>query len=515
MNALTWLLKRTFVNRIKELKQKPGRLVLYLLFGILLLASFTAGLIIKPDYLGDVGINRFVYISTAAVLVMAYFMIKNGIEKGSTFYRMADVHHVFTAPLDNKAVMLYGFTRLMFINLTALCFVAIQMPNFKRIFGMESSGVIIILGVTFLMLILSPIITMLLFARVSVKPNEKKYYIWGLCTVCTALGLWFLISLFISGDINTALETVLNSKLMLYTPVIGWFKAMYQPAMGIGSVYSYISIVLVLAAISGLVYLLFSSDADYYEDLIKETERKEELIINKRIGKDSLFKTGKARKVKAGLKGWGANAIFYRQMLEYKKSGFFLFDRRTFIIIGAALASKFIFDDLALPQLLYVGIYLQFVFSFSQKWMIETEQHFIYLIPVSGLKKIWYSTLSGHIKAFSEGVLLFGIAGYIFKSSFTEAALYALVYTGFCALFTYGNVLFKRWFGDIHSIFAANFIRLFTVLLISVPALAVIILGNESIGIIETQLSLGIAFAYVMLIAFGIMAAAKKVFESE
>ena len=63
------------------------------------------------------------------------------------------------------------------------------------------------------------------------------------------------------------------------------------------------------------------------------------------------------------------------------------------------------------------------------KWETEIKTPYLYLIPDSPVKKLWYSTLMEHVKAFVDGVLLCVPIGILWKVNVLEVILGILIYT--------------------------------------------------------------------------------------
>lgn len=83
-------------------------------------------------------------------------------------------------------------------------------------------------------------------------------------------------------------------------------------------------------------------------------------------------------------------------------------------------------------------------FSMQGKWSDEIKKHYIYLIPSSSFSKLFYATLADNIKNFIDGLILFIIVGFKFKTEPLIIFLCAITYTTFGSIYTYIDVLSRR-----------------------------------------------------------------------
>lgn len=94
----------------------------------------------------------------------------------------------------------------------------------------------------------------------------------------------------------------------------------------------------------------------------------------------------------------------------------------TLLNLGIGIVMAFAMRETAqesgIPQIFLLGIlaYMTLIFSgYLGKWETEIKTPYLYLIPDSPVKKLWYSTLMEHVKAFVDGVLLCVPIGILWK----------------------------------------------------------------------------------------------------
>ena len=151
------------------------------------------------------------------------------------------------------------------------------------------------------------------------------------------------------------------------------------------------------------------------------------------FGKKKHFKTAEVV-----YKGSGAKAIFYRQLLEYKKSTFFIFGFNTLVslIVGVGIAVVAVMTDMMAEAgfdrvFIIPGImaYVIFIFSgYATKWSQELENPYTFLIPDRSIKKLWYATKMEHIRAVVDGILMTLPGAIVMKLSVLQTVLIILLY---------------------------------------------------------------------------------------
>ena len=95
------------------------------------------------------------------------------------------------------------------------------------------------------------------------------------------------------------------------------------------------------------------------------------------------------------------------------------------------------------------------------KWETEIKTPYLYLIPDSPVKKLWYSTLMEHVKAFVDGVLLCVPIGILWKVNVLEVILGILIYTILQVNRMYSKVLAQCVVGDVLGRTGQDVVRAF------------------------------------------------------
>jgi len=257
-------------------------------------------------------------------------------------------------------------------------------------------------------------------------------------------------------------------------------------------------------------------NTDYYEDVLAATDRVEDMVAMKKSGKGNInYGRKKFRKIKSGNIGSGSSAIFYRHLLEYKKSGIPFIDKMTFIMLGIGVVSRYIFPGGSMNTILYFSVYVLFFFTIQGKWGQELTKPFIYLIPYSSMSKLFYATLADLIKYTLDGLVLFIVCAIIFKSGALIAILCAVAYASFGAIYTYGDVLARRVLGKVHSKNLEIFMKMGITLLVVLPGIIasviLLVISNDRPSL--QYISFIVLIFYNLLASFLIMFMSRRIFE--
>jgi hypothetical protein len=500
MKPLKYILGKTLKNIIKELKKKPLILIGYVFVILAFLIMAVISIFIPYGAIKNGSIENYGMIISAVLIGVFYFDVKQGIDSGSSFFRLADVNFVFTAPISPKHVLLYGFVKQFFKTFYMLLFLSFQIPNLKNSFPIDAAGIIIIYTSTFFLFFTMPIIGMLIYSITSKSRKMRENFQKGLnAVIYLSLGC-FILLMFQTKDFGKAAALILNSEYFTLIPYIGWFKAILLCAVtGIDHSF-YLNVALVSISTVLMVIAVYRMKTDYYEDVLAATEKMEEFLKVRKEGKigSGVFKNTKLKRVKHTYRGNGAKTIFMRHMLEYRKTGLFFIGRNTAIIFVLGLGAKNFFPDISI-----IAIFcLLFFFSMQGKWVRELDKPYIYLIPAGSTAKVFYATLAENLKNGVDGLVLFAAAGIVYRFEVITIILCAIAYMTYGAIYIYGDVLTRRIFGATHSRNFEIFMKMFLVAVVMAPGIFIAVLFNFVFGILNFNTN----YTYLILIAYNLSA---------
>jgi len=514
MEAILYLFQKNIVNSMKELKKKPLKLILYIAMGLLIIGS--VALSVKGNHrMADTNIGTYKAIFSGIILVYLFISLKAGIEKGNTLFRLSDANFLFTAPIKPQLVLFYGFIKQMGSNFILIILLAFQMPNLYNNFPMKSYGWAIILFGTFLFTILASIMGVLIYSVASIKESYKKMMNTALYILAGLVLLGLTIHIIKSGEPLQGVIEFFNRSFFDYIPIVGWLINIYTAAILGFNFTTAIYIALIILSGIGCLLIIYNLDLDYYEDALNNSVTKEEQLAKTKRGKVVWNQSAtKTRKITGNINYTKGRAILSKQILEAKKTGSIWIDKSTIFVVGFSLIFAYIVRKNGVGFLLYMVVYMNLLISQSNRWSMELEKHYIYLIPESSIKKIIYATFLENMKALIIGLITFMIATFIYDISLMQGVVLGITYGTFTAVILFSDLVIRRILGVGLSIIAERLMRFLIIVIMLVPGLILSFL----LGLMINEYTAGqgtylVLILYNMLVSLVLIALSKGIFE--
>lgn len=332
------------------------------------------------------------------------------------------------------------------------------------------------------------------------------------------VGLFVLVGVAVylkEGAGMSAVAGYVHGSAIQMVPVIGWYIAFLHLFFMGPTTVNVVCSALYFISVAVLLFMAvrMKCTGEYYEDAIKFAEDYEEARQKGKRGEVAVVgwrkKYGKAE---VTYRGSYAKALFYRQLLEYKKNRFFIFGFYTLVClvlgIGMALfAYREDFGEKAPFIILGVMAYLTFIFaSYAGKWGKELAKPYTFLIPDSAFRKLWYATLMEHIRALVDGCLLTLPAGIVMGLPFFQMILIIAAYICLQACKLYAEVMLEAFLGNLLGNVGKQFARLFFEGIVIAFGVMGAVAGTMLISL-EAGLAVLIAVVGVMTAAMMILAA--------
>lgn len=516
MNMIFYLYRKTFKNRVKRALKKPVTYV-YSAFVILYFYFIFRSFPVFFEMFQVEGASVLTAVLTVIVFVfIPSNMISYSKRKGLVF-RESDIHFLFSAPVSPKKILLYAHIKNVIVTLLLNILVIIcsilwlDMPVWKMAVYFIFSFVVENL--------LEGSIMILCYGN---ERLEKKQMFAVQAGMYLLIGIFILIGVGVYVKEGIGLRPVVNylhSPAIQMVPVIGWHIAfLHLLFMGpetvniICSILYFISVILLLLAACRM-----KCTGEYFEDAIKFAEDYEAAKKRGKAGEVAIVgwkkKYGKAT---VSYKGKYAKAIFYRQLLEYKKNRFFIFGFYTLVCLVVGIGLAVIgyrnngFGGYEVFVILGVMAYLTFIFSgYQGKWGKELKKPYTYLIPDTALCKLWYSTLMEHIRSLIDGCLIALPAGIVFGIPFLQILLVILAYICIQACKLYADIMVEAFLGNILGLAGKQYARvLFEGIVIGIGAMGAMV-GS----LISMEMGLVALVGVVVFMTAGMMAIATVNFE--
>ena len=487
MKALIYLTKRSFINNLKRALTKPSTLIA-LIFGIVygVFIIFSLGIMAIGVHI-DSAKGLLAILTVWSIYEIFGNFLGYSSRKGIIF-RPGHAHFVFTAPIDPKLVLISSAWMNYLFSIIVWILIGIGSMTVFRIPIL--SAVVILLAGCVLELAFEVSVMIFLYTNDRVPEKVMKGIRMGIKIFLIACALAVILYFRKNGLTLDSVWTLLDMPGLQMIPALGWQIAIYRLILFGPTTLNVICslLYLVMAAVSVMAAIRMKCDGGYYEEAAKFADDYADLKKRQKNGEMVFGLSGKKRsfrRVREKIAGKGAQAIFYRQLLEYKKERFFIFDKITLISIILAFVFSYGLSDSAADsgagQLFLLGVvaYVSLVMSgYLGKWESELKNPYLFLVPDTPFRKMWYATLMEHIKAFVNGCIICIPIGIFWHVNPVEIIFCILIYVVIQADRLYTTVLAQCLLGDVFGKTGQNVLRMFIqITLLGVGAAVAVIVG--------------------------------------
>ena len=487
MKALIYLTKRSFINNLKRAVKKPSTLIA-LIFGIVygVFIIFSLGIMAIGVHI-DSAKGLLAILTVWSIYEIFGNFLGYSSRKGIIF-RPGHAHFVFTAPSDPKLVLISSAWMNYLFSIIVWILIGIGSMTVFRIPIL--SAVVILLAGCVLELAFEVSVMIFLYTNDRVSEKVMKGIRMGIKIFLIACALAVILYFRKNGLTLDSVWTLLDMPGLQMIPALGWQIAIYRLILLGPTTLNVICslLYLVMVAVSVMAAIRMKCDGGYYEEAAKFADDYADLKKRQKNGEMVFGLSGKKRsfrRVREKIAGKGAQAIFYRQLLEYKKERFFIFDKITLISLILAFVFSYSLGDPAADsgagQLFLLGVvaYVSLVMSgYLGKWESELKNPYLFLVPDTPLRKMWYATLMEHIKAFVNGCIICIPIGIFWHVNPVEIIFCILIYVVIQADRLYTTVLAQCLLGDVFGKTGQNVLRMFIqTALLGVGAAVAVIVG--------------------------------------
>ena len=469
MGAVGYLYGRILKNRIKTALHKPVTYV-YLVF---ILFYFTvvplSRVMLVEEFGGDSPEGM-----AAVLTLMAFWLIPGNLiayaKRKGLVYRNSDVHFLFPAPVSPKQILLYAYVRTLAVQVLLNLFVVICGG---ALFHVEFWRLAVYFVFAILVEnLLEGGVMLLLYGSERLEEKQRALLVKAAYAIAGVLVLMGIYAYYRDGLSMQMAAGFLNSDMVQMVPVAGWYISVVHLLLTGATVVNVTGSIcygIMLAAVLTAAWRM-KCTGGYYEDAIKFAEDYEEVLASRRQG-DTQRKLGKKQKFgKAHVKwrGHGARALFYRQLLEYKKSRYFIFDANTAaaLIAGFFLAYLYIreggFGNFTMFVIPCAAAYVIFVFTaMGGKWAKELLSPYTYLIPDTPFRKLINAMVMQHLQSLVNACLLTIPGAVVMKMPAAVAVLCIVFYIAAYANKLYALAVAEIVIGNVLGKAGKQFLQMF------------------------------------------------------
>lgn len=519
-SPLVYLTAVKLKNQLKEAVKHPAKLIYIIVLAAVLVLS-TIGGHVNSEHIEMRSLHELTAIMVLFYSFMFLMTFLNGVNGGAGNYPMftlSDVSVLFPSPLRPNKVLFYGLFRQLELSFLLGFFLLFQYNWLHGLYGVEYSHLLLIVVGYGLCLFLGQVCAMAVYTRTSGNDRARsisKFCVYGL-TLAFVAGLLLrclpkLLSL--AGAAEAALMTVgleagaeYLASVGVFFPVSGWAAGVIGGLFTQNYLMTGLCALLMLAALGLALGLVIKNKNNYYEDVLQTAEVAQSAITAKREGQPAEVMPKKVRVGKTGLgRGEGASALFFKHMLENRRSGAFLFSKMSLIfmlvIVGCTILYSFIFSDeedktAAFVAVFTMSTYMQIFSESTGRFNWELTKPYIYLLPEPPLKKLLWGIGENLLADCCEAVAIFVPVSLILGLGPLETVLCMVARITFALLFISGNMLVERIFGSVRSKGLMLFFYFVAMMLLAAPG---IILGALMTTLLSggTGMLLGMALANV------------------
>ena len=488
MRSLLYIFIRTTKNQLLELRRKPGKLAMYILFIVFLIYIVVVNTVssdFEPESFSDIVWVKGILI--AFLMFSVVVSIIQGLAKGSAIFLMEDVNHLFVSPINPRTILMFGMFRTLKAAVLGSLFIFFQIGWLRTSFGIGLSGVLIIYAAYVLISIVTPIISVVIFSFTNGRPRRKMIVrvlaVAAFAPVVIA-ALWFIQRA--GWDFAAGTLALLNSNVSSLTPIAGW--AATGATMLITGQFVTGALYLGLLALFGavLVVVVYIKNPDYFEDVLVATEthfEKLRAVAEGQINMEAI--SDKRVRVKAtGVGGFGASAWFYRHVREaFRASRFGLWGVSTPILVAIAAAYSLmqthVFDgDGSLLAILISLMVVQTFLVSMGRGEKDLYTHYIYMAPESPLRKVIWSSLEIVLKTAVQSILILVFSGLIMGAGFELIFAAMVTSTLFTFVLIGVNLLYLRFTGANMRLGVLAMIYYMTIIIVMLPGVAIAIVAG-------------------------------------
>lgn len=476
-SPLVYLTAVKLKNQIKEAVKHPAKLI-YILFLAAMLVLATIGGSANQQAISLRPLSELTSIMVLFYTFTALMTFLNGVNGGAGNYPMftlSDVSMLFPSPLKPNKVLFYGLFRQLGLSLLLGLFLLFQYSWMHAAYGLNYGHLLLIVLGYALSLFLGQVCAMAAYTRTSGNDNARrilKYFVYG---VSAGFVVWMLtacmpqitqgdhseglFSFAMFGVLEAGVEFL--STIGIFFPVSGWSAGLIGNLFTGNYLLSGVCALLMLVVFGFMLLLVVKNKNNYYEDVLQTAEMAQSAITAKKEGQPAEVVPKKVRVGKTGLnKGSGSSSLFYKHLLENRRSGVFVFSKMTMIfmlvIIGCSVIYSMMFSGEeentgAFVAVFTMSTYMQMFSEGMGRFSWEISKPYIYMIPEPPFKKLLWATAETLLADCLEAVCIFIPVGMILGISPLDTLLCIIARISFALLFTAGNIMVERIFGTVRS----------------------------------------------------------------
>ncbi|PZX60446.1 putative ABC exporter [Algoriphagus ratkowskyi] len=416
MNEIRLLFRKDIlilINNLKLILRNPVRLLPYAGIGGYIFFMYylrlknrdddaPAAEIPELDLNGLPEVNFAMQNIVGAVTILALgvliYQLFNATKKNVSFFKMADVNLLFTAPVKPENILIYYMARSILPSLGgAIIFVAYFSSQAIDTYDISIGNFIfLVLAAALFFFIISPI--KFLVYTLNSKYEVMGYIRMGVVILAVLLSGMIIIPGLMAEKFWQGMSAWITSPWFDFFPIVGWSR-------GIGTYILHQNAILSIGfvALYGISYfvilkLVIRFAGYYYEDVLEATKSNEEQLEKvkgkKQVG-ESSYSLNTKKKLALPDFGTGAKAFYWRNYVHSSRQDFHpLFGLYSLIMVGIGIVLSILslfewFSHYFLYGYLLIMLFLYFFAGIGRANVGDLKKPFFILIPATWASKFW------------------------------------------------------------------------------------------------------------------------------
>lgn len=484
MRPLLYLVRISAKNRLLELRKKPSRIIyIVILLALLVFVLASASRMEMPMTARNV--NELTAIAAAFYTMMFIMTASAGFSRGGNLFTLSDSVLLFTAPIRSQTILFYGLLRQMGLSLVMGFFLLFQYATLRSAYGISVAqmlGLLVWYGVAIFVGQVTAMVLYALFCHDEKQKKAARFVFCGFFALCAAYVLGkALLGGSLDGVLSRVVETV-SGGFLYALPIGGWLGLAAKGILNGGAGLVLQGAGLCAALLAALLFLLFRTDQDYYEDVLKSAELSYSAIAAKKEGTMQEATPANVKVGKTGLRGgWGASALLRKHLLENRRSKKLLLPSNSLMFACITFVFCAFMRDAGVVPAFVMATYLQlFTALMTGRFNYELLRPYIYLIPEPPLKKLLWALAETAPAALLDALVVFVPVGLILALPPVELVLVIVARLSFSAVYLAADIAVERiWGGSVSKVLV---MLLYMALALAIMAPGVILAVVTAIG---------------------------------
>ncbi len=411
MNEVRLLLKKDFlifVNNLLLILRNPLRLIPYGIAAGYFVFMYSQGIAgsqkvatnVNMDAAGEVDVTQQNIIGGLTLLALIFFIFQlyRATKNNITFFKMADVNLLFTAPVKPENLLLYYMARSILPALGgSMIFLVYSGGQLASEFDLDVLGALFLLfGFALYFFLIFPLRFLIytLHTRFGILEQLRV----GVLVLGVLLSLLILIPGFLAPVFWEGMFAWISSPWFNLFPVVGWSRGMMAYFLDGNWILSTTYLLLYGITYYAVVKLVIQYSGHYYEDVLEATQNNEDRLEKAKGTKEvteDAYSLNSKKQLALPEFGLGAKALYWRNYVQSSRQDIHpLIGLYTggMAILGIVLAGLGHFDWFSHQVLYFYLLFLLFFYfmaGIGRANIGDLKKPWFILIPASWSSKFW------------------------------------------------------------------------------------------------------------------------------